>query len=80
MIALDPPAWEQSRLDTRPRPTWWQRHAPTLALLACWLLGVALFTPTVRLATWLILWACYLAGTTPDAPPCYTPWAPHLMP
>jgi len=56
-----------------PTATW-------LPLLAAYLLALAAFTPTVRLACWAILWVAHLAGTEPAPPPAYTPWAPHLYP
>jgi hypothetical protein len=51
-----------------------------LALLACWLLALAAFTPTLRLWCWGTLWLAYGIGTEPTPPPAWTPWAPHLYP
>lgn len=47
---------------------------PWLPLLAC-CIGTALFTPTVRLVVWALLWVCAATGDYP-APPDYTPWSP----
>lgn len=60
--------------------TWWERTWPSLALLASWLLALAAFTPTARLACWAVLWLAYLIGTEPAPPVPWTPWDPHLYP
>ncbi len=75
------PHWGDEDGDTRldlDKP-WWRDYA-WLPLLAAYLLALAAFTPTVRLACWAILWVAHLAGTEPAPPPAYTPWAPHLYP
>ena len=54
----------------------WKQRLAWLPLLACWLLALAAFTPTVRLLCWGVLWVAYLAGTEAAPPAPYTFWAP----
>ena len=46
------------------------------ALVLAWVALAVFWMPTMRTLAWVVLWAAYATGQTPDPPPAYTAWAP----